>query len=94
MSEGIRKPGLAARLLLVGISGYRRFVSPLLGANCRYEPSCSEYGHEAIGRHGALKGTWLAVKRIGRCHPFHEGGFDPVPGSPTAETSTQSGTVA
>ncbi len=94
MSEGIRRPGLVARLFLGGIASYRRFVSPLLGANCRYEPSCSAYGQEAITVHGALKGSWLAIKRIGRCHPFHEGGYDPVPGVSPAPTSNQSGTLA
>jgi putative membrane protein insertion efficiency factor len=94
VSEGIRRPGLVARLLLAGIGAYRRFLSPLLGANCRYEPSCSVYGQEAIATHGAVRGAWLAIKRIGRCHPFHEGGYDPVPVVSTATTSDQSGPLA
>ena len=61
------------------ISGYRRFLSPLLGRNCRYNPTCSAYAMEAITRYGSLRGGWVAVKRIGRCHPFREGGNDPVP---------------
>lgn len=65
--------------LLVVLRGYRLLVSPLLGANCRFYPSCSQYASDAIERYGALRGSWLAVKRIGRCHPWHPGGFDPVP---------------
>jgi putative membrane protein insertion efficiency factor len=61
------------------ISGYRRFISPLLGQNCRYNPTCSKYALEAITKHGSFRGGWMAVRRIGRCHPFHEGGNDPVP---------------
>jgi putative membrane protein insertion efficiency factor len=61
------------------IGGYQRFISPLLGSNCRYRPTCSAYALEAISRYGSLRGGWLAVKRIGRCHPFRDGGIDPVP---------------
>lgn len=61
------------------IRSYRRFVSPLLGQNCRYNPTCSSYSLEAITRFGSIRGGWMAVKRIGRCHPFREGGNDPVP---------------
>ncbi|MBM5810870.1 MAG: membrane protein insertion efficiency factor YidD [Gammaproteobacteria bacterium] len=67
------------RLLQMLIRGYRWFLSPLLGPNCRYHPSCSAYALEALELHGAGRGTWLAVCRIGRCHPWHEGGYDPVP---------------
>jgi uncharacterized protein len=73
------RPSAAARVLMTVITGYRRFVSPLLGARCRFAPSCSAYALEAVREHGALRGTWLAVRRIGRCHPFNPGGFDPVP---------------
>jgi uncharacterized protein len=69
----------AARVLIALIAGYRRFISPLLGPRCRFAPSCSAYGLEAVREHGALRGSWLAVRRIGRCHPFNPGGFDPVP---------------
>ncbi len=67
------------RLMLLMISGYRVLLSPLLGNNCRYYPTCSCYAHTAIERFGVLKGGWLALRRIGRCHPWHEGGLDPVP---------------
>ncbi len=67
------------RILLALIAGYRLLVSPFLGANCRFFPTCSAYCAEAIETHGALKGTWLGMRRILRCHPWHPGGFDPVP---------------
>ena len=67
------------RLLLALISGYRLILSPLLGPNCRFYPTCSAYAAEAIETHGALRGAWLALKRISKCHPWHPGGFDPVP---------------
>lgn len=58
---------------------YQITIGPLLPPSCRYYPSCSHYGYEAVQKHGAIKGGWMAVKRIGRCHPFHPGGYDPVP---------------
>ena len=61
------------------IRAYQLLLSPMLGPSCRYYPSCSHYAIEAIETHGAARGTWLAIKRISRCHPWHEGGFDPVP---------------
>ncbi|HKB32181.1 MAG TPA: membrane protein insertion efficiency factor YidD [Streptosporangiaceae bacterium] len=72
-------PTWAAWLLMRPITVYRRLIGPLLAPRCRFEPSCSTYALEALRRHGALRGTWLAVRRIGRCHPFHRGGYDPVP---------------
>lgn len=69
------------KLLQLSIRLYRWFLSPLLGQNCRYHPSCSAYALEALELHGAGRGSWLAVRRICRCHPWHEGGYDPVPES-------------
>jgi uncharacterized protein len=61
------------------IRGYQLLVSPWFGACCRFHPSCSHYAHDAVGTHGALKGSLLAVRRVCRCHPFNTGGYDPVP---------------
>ncbi|HEY9618647.1 MAG TPA: membrane protein insertion efficiency factor YidD [Crinalium sp.] len=66
--------------ILIGlIRAYRTFISPLYPPVCRFQPTCSQYAIEAIAQHGPLKGSWLAVRRILRCHPFHPGGYDPVP---------------
>lgn len=68
------------RTIFIGlIKGYRFFVSPLKSPCCRFVPTCSEYALEAVKKYGALKGSYLAVKRICKCHPFHRGGYDPVP---------------
>ncbi|MEW6016338.1 MAG: membrane protein insertion efficiency factor YidD [Candidatus Zixiibacteriota bacterium] len=69
--------------LLLGILVYRYTLSPLLGQECRFYPTCSRYAETALKKHGALQGVWLAAKRICRCHPWHDGGYDPVPGSDT-----------
>ncbi len=66
-------------LLLALLKVYRYAISPMLGSNCRFVPSCSEYAVEAINRYGALRGSWLATKRVSRCHPWCDGGHDPVP---------------
>ncbi len=70
------------------LRGYRYLISPLLGPNCRFYPSCSCYAEEAIELHGALKGSYLASRRVLRCHPWHAGGFDPVP-PPKSAAATQ-----
>ena len=75
------RPYHPAWWLLGAITLYRRFLSPRLGANCRYLPTCSAYAIEAIDVHGSARGLWLAIRRVGRCHPFHSGGHDPVPGT-------------
>lgn len=69
------------RLAISLLRFYKRFISPLLGQHCRFHPSCSDYMREAIERHGFLRGVWLGLKRLGRCHPLHPGGYDPVPGA-------------
>lgn len=66
-------------LLVLLVRGYQVAISPILPASCRYLPTCSHYAIEALEKHGALRGGWLAVKRIARCHPFRPGGYDPVP---------------
>ncbi len=71
--------GLLQRVICAAIRGYQVMLSPWLGASCRFHPSCSSYALEAVGRHGAARGSWLSLRRVARCHPFHRGGFDPVP---------------
>ncbi len=66
-------------ILIVLIKGYRKFISPLFPPSCRFQPTCSQYSLEAIERFGPIKGSWLGIKRILRCHPLHPGGYDPVP---------------
>jgi putative membrane protein insertion efficiency factor len=68
-----------SRLLLALIRAYRYLLSPWWGGSCRFTPSCSSYAMEAIERHGSVRGGWLALRRIARCHPWCAGGFDPVP---------------
>lgn len=69
------------RLLRGLVHAYRLLISPVLPPSCRYTPTCSEYALEALAKHGAIKGTWLAMQRIGRCHPWGGSGWDPVPGA-------------
>jgi len=81
-APGALAPGAlspAARLLAGLLTGYRKFISPLLGARCRFYPSCSAYALEAVQVHGAARGSWLAARRLIKCQPFHPGGLDPVP---------------
>lgn len=86
----MRKPTPGARVLMFFVAAYRRLLSPLLGQQCRFHPTCSAYSLEALRTHGAARGTWLTVRRIGRCHPFNPGGYDPVP--PLRSTSAPSET--
>jgi putative membrane protein insertion efficiency factor len=68
------------RFLLVWlVKGYRLIFSPYVGRSCRFDPTCSQYALDALNEYGALKGSWMAIRRIGRCHPWHPGGYDPVP---------------
>ncbi|WP_276351995.1 membrane protein insertion efficiency factor YidD [Cohnella caldifontis] len=76
---------IARKALQAPIRFYRTFISPLKPPTCRFVPTCSQYALEAIEVHGAVKGVYLAAKRIGKCHPFHPGGFDPVPPRKRAE---------
>jgi putative membrane protein insertion efficiency factor len=85
LKEGIllltRLPAVLARAL---IRTYQLILSPFIGNQCRFHPSCSHYAMEAVDTHGVVRGSWLTLKRLSRCHPFHAGGFDPVPGSDMA----------
>ncbi len=67
------------KIVISLVRGYQLLISPLLGNNCRFEPTCSHYMIEAITRFGVIRGSWLGLRRISRCHPWHEGGIDPVP---------------
>ena len=67
------------RVAVVVVRGYQYVISPMLGQRCRFYPTCSEYACQAIERYGIAKGSWLGIKRISRCHPWHSGGVDPVP---------------
>lgn len=74
------------KLVLIGLlRAYRLLISPLYGNTCRYWPSCSTYALGAVEHHGAVRGTWLTIRRLGRCHPWAKGGYDPVPGTPEAQ---------
>lgn len=79
---------MIARLLVAPIRIYQLLISPLLGPRCRFYPSCSAYAVEALTTHGALRGTYLAVRRLGRCHPWNPGGLDPVPPSRSGTAPT------
>ncbi|MFN2538982.1 MAG: membrane protein insertion efficiency factor YidD [Mycobacteriales bacterium] len=68
-----------AFLLLLPLRAYRRYLSPALAPHCRFSPTCSAYAIAAVEEHGPLRGSWLAIRRVARCHPYHAGGLDPVP---------------
>lgn len=80
-----KRPGPAARVGRAVIRTYQKALSPSMGKNCRYSPTCSQYAYAAIGRFGLSRGTWMGMKRIGRCHPLAEGGYDPVPATSKKE---------
>ena len=81
------------KYLLIGLlRAYRFAISPLYGQVCRYHPSCSAYALEAVTVHGSLKGTWLAVRRVARCHPWARGGYDPVPAKPDLNDTSRRST--
>lgn len=65
-------------IVVAALKGYKLFLSPLLPSACRYRPTCSEYMLDAVEQYGVIRGVWLGLKRLGRCHPFHQGGYDPV----------------
>jgi uncharacterized protein len=79
----LRRIAIAPAVLL--IQGYKLVISPIIGPRCRFLPTCSDYALEALARHGLLRGGWLALRRIGRCHPWGDSGYDPVPPAPGAE---------
>lgn len=70
---------LPRKIVTILIRGYQQVISPLLPPTCRFMPTCSEYSLEAVSKYGVMKGGWLSIKRISKCHPFHPGGYDPVP---------------
>ena len=78
----LTRPTVVQRTLMALVRGYRYFLSPWLGSACRFEPTCSAYALAALERHGAAGGTYLALHRLGRCHPWCAGGLDPVPDEP------------
>lgn len=73
---------LPSRCLVFLLQAYKRLLSPILPSACRFHPTCSEYMSDAVSRHGAARGVWLGACRLAKCHPFHEGGSDPVPNRP------------
>lgn len=81
------------RIVVFLLRGYGYLISPLLGPHCRFEPTCSRYAAEAVERFGVVRGGWLALRRVARCHPFHAGGYDPPPCEQQAEQQQQEGAL-
>lgn len=86
-----RRPGPVAGVLVLVLRGYRKWISPLLPPACRFYPSCSEYAMDALREHGAMRGSWLAARRLLRCGPWHPGGVDPVPPRQVNRARSKSG---
>lgn len=82
MAEAHKSRNPLTRVLIALLRLYKLAISPFLGNHCRFYPSCSSYAEQAIAEHGALRGSLLAMRRLGKCHPWHEGGHDPVPDHP------------
>jgi len=82
---------LGARIACGVVRGYQLLLRPLLPAACRFEPSCSEYARSALAEHGVIRGGWLTLRRLARCHPFNPGGYDPPPGSPNGPGERRQG---
>ena len=91
MTETPRARELVVAPLLLLIRFYQRWISPALGQRCRFAPSCSHYAVGALREHGLLRGSWLAVRRIGRCHPWNPGGYDPVPSATAPRLAPRAG---
>jgi len=89
MTAAASRPTIPARLVMLPVRGWR-VISRRLPPRCRFEPSCSAYALEALATHGAARGSWLAARRVGRCHPWHAGGLDPVPPARTTRSNTRS----
>lgn len=83
-----KKPGIAARALMMFLRIYQAMLSPIMPLSCKYYPTCSHYAYEAVERFGARRGSWLALRRLLRCHPFVRGGFDPVPELPAEHSAS------
>ncbi|PHS70025.1 MAG: membrane protein insertion efficiency factor YidD [Methylophaga sp.] len=77
-----------AKILIILIRAYQLLISPLLGTHCRFQPTCSRYMMDAISRFGVIRGSWLGIRRLLHCHPWHEGGLDPVPSIPNKAKNT------
>ncbi len=79
MTERRTRMSPAAVIATWAIKAYQRLVSPAMGRNCRFQPTCSTYALEAVTVHGFVRGSWLGLRRLARCHPLHDGGYDPIP---------------
>ena len=85
---------MIVRLLLLPLRFYQRWISPAMGQHCRFAPSCSHYAAEALRVHGPVRGSWLATRRVSRCHPWNPGGYDPVPSLTPSEMRSRAGVLS